>query len=82
MAGGWYWGTLLEMSWLGECAWVCGSVGTFCGSVIGVEVKKEGILNGAVARGGGIGASRRVGWTTGCFTLFEKSLWAFLLSGQ
>ena len=56
------------MSWLGECAWVCGIVGTFCGSVIGVDVKKEGILSGAVVRGGGTGWSMRVG----CLKLVEK----------
>ena len=58
----------MEISWLGECAWVCGIVGTFCVSFLGVDVKKDGILNGAWARGGGTGASRRVG----CLKLVEK----------
>ena len=76
MVGGWYWGTLLEMSWLGECAWVCGIVGTFCGSVLGVDVKKEGILNGAWARGGGTGASRRGAWAVPrrTFSLYNRSV--------
>ena len=58
----------MEISWLGECAWVCGIVGTFCVSFLGVDVKKDGILNGAWARGGGTGSSRRVG----CLKLVEK----------